>query len=100
MAKTRIERKRVTGRKNPSAAKKPNQGRATQGVAKPTRPRGRSTRLQTSKGVADKPKDDRGRPRKLRIGEEVEVLAKEHTKATSKTKKTSNEQENDLTASN
>src|SRR4051812_21523786 len=99
MAKTRIERKRVTGRKTASAVRKSTQGRAMQGVAKPTRPRGRSARLQASKGAVNKPKNDRDRPRKLRIGEEVEVLAKERKKATSKTKKTSNKQENELMAS-
>ncbi|ORY67738.1 uncharacterized protein BCR38DRAFT_483345 [Pseudomassariella vexata] len=81
MAKMRIERKRVTRRKTPSAAKKSNQDRATQGVAKPTRPRGRSTRLEAGKGVVDKPNDVRGRLRKLRIGEEVEVLAKDNLMA-------------------
>ncbi|MCJ1422362.1 hypothetical protein MMC29_000242 [Sticta canariensis] len=99
MAKTRVEEKRVTGRKALNAAKKANPSRATQGVAKPTRPRGRSTRLEAGKGVVDKLKDARGRPRKLRIGEEVEVLAKQQTQATSEAKKTSDKQESNLMAS-
>ena len=100
MAKTRVEGKRVTGRKAPNAAKKANQGRATQDVAKPTRPKGRSTRLEAGKGVVDNLKDARGRPRKLRMGEEVEVLAKQQTQATSEAKKTSDKQESNLMASN
>ncbi|KAL8792175.1 MAG: hypothetical protein Q9182_007703, partial [Xanthomendoza sp. 2 TL-2023] len=100
MAKTRVEKKRVTSRKAPNAAKKANPSRATQGVTKPTRPRGRSTRLEAGKGAMDKLKDARGRPRKLRIGEEVEVLAKQQTQATSKAKKTSDKQESNLMASN
>ncbi|KAF2839911.1 hypothetical protein M501DRAFT_991901 [Patellaria atrata CBS 101060] len=100
MAKTRVEGKRVTGRKAPNAAKKANSSRAPQGVAKPTRPRGRSTRLEAGKGVVDKLKDAKGRPRKLRIGEEVEVLAKQQTQATSEAKKTSDKQESNLMASN
>lgn len=99
MAKTRVEEKRVTGRKALNAAKKANPSRATQGVTKPTRPRGRSTRLEAGKGV-DKLKDARARPRKLRIGEEVEVLAKQQTQATSEAKKTSDKQESNLMASN
>ena len=100
MAKTRVEGKRVTGRKAPNAAKKANSSRAPQGVAKPTRRRGRSTRLEAGKGVVDKLKDAKGRPRKLRIGEEVEVLAKQQTQATSEAKKTSDKQESNLMASN
>lgn len=91
--------KRVTGRKALNAAKKANPSRATQGVTKPTRPRGRSTRLEASKGV-DKLKDARGRPRKLQIREEVEVLVKQQTQATSEAKKTSDKQESNLMASN
>lgn len=78
MAKTRVEGKRSTGRKAPNAARKANQGRATQGVAKPTRPR----------------------PRKSRAEEEVEVLAKQQTQATPETTKTSNKQQRSLMASN
>jgi len=100
MAKTRVEGKRVTGREAPNTAKKANPSRATQGVAKPTRLRGRSTRLEAGKGVVDKLKDARGRPRKLRIGEEAEVLAKQQTQATSEAKKTSDKQESNLMASN
>jgi hypothetical protein len=48
----------------------------------------------------DKLKDARGRPRKLRIGEEVEVLAKQQMQATSEAKKTSDKQEGNLVASN
>lgn len=88
MAKTRVEEKRVTVRKALNAAKKANPSRATQGINKPTWPRGRSTLLEAGKGV-DKLKDTRARPRKLRIGEEVEVLAKQETQATSEAKKTS-----------
>jgi hypothetical protein len=69
-------------------------------VAKPTRPRGSLTRLEAGKGVVDNLKDARGRPRKLQIGEEVEVLAKQQTQATSEAKKTSDKQESNLMASN
>lgn len=96
MAKTRVEGKRVTGRKAPNAAKKANSSRTTQGVAKPTRARGRSTRLEVGKGA----KDARGRPRKLRTAEDVEVLAKQQTQAISEAKKTSDKQESNLMASN
>lgn len=48
----------------------------------------------------DKLNDARGRPRKLRIGEEVEVLAKQQTQATSEAKKTSDKQESNLMTSN
>jgi len=77
MAKTRVEGKRAAGRKAPNAAKKAKQGRGTQGVAKPTRPRGRSTRLEAGKAAVDKLKDARGRLSQLRFEEEVEVLAKQ-----------------------
>ncbi|KAL8798909.1 MAG: hypothetical protein Q9182_006281 [Xanthomendoza sp. 2 TL-2023] len=100
MAKTRVEKKRVTSRKAPNAAKKATPCRATQGVTKPTRPRGRSTRLEAGKGAIDKLKDARGRPRKLRIGEEVEVLAKQQTQATFEAKKTSDKREGNLMVSN
>jgi len=100
MAKTRFEGKRVTGRKASNATKRVKLSRATQGVAKPTRRRGRSIRLEAGKGVMDNLKDARGKPRKLRIGEELEVLAKQQTQATSEAKKTSAKQESNLMASN
>jgi hypothetical protein len=99
MAKTRVEGKRVTGRKAPNAAQKANPSRATQGVAKPMRPRGRSTRLEAGKEAAGKLKDARGRPRKLRIGEEVEVLAEQQTRAAAKAKKTGDKQEVNMASS-
>lgn len=51
-------------------------------------------------GAVDKLKAARGRSRKLRIGEEAEVLRKEHTQAVSKVKKTSNKQKHNIMASN
>ena len=98
MAKTRVEGKRVAGRKAPNAAKKAKQGRGTQGVTKPTRPRGRPTRPEADKAASEKLKDTRGRPRKLRLEEEGEVLAKQQTQATSEAK-TSGKQESNLIAS-
>lgn len=89
----------MTGRKALNVTKKANPSRATQGVTKLTRPRGRSTRLEAGKGV-NKLKDAKGKPRKLRIGEEVKVLAKQQTQATSEAKKTSDKQESNLIALN
>ncbi|KIV98498.1 uncharacterized protein PV09_09700 [Verruconis gallopava] len=86
MAKPRVEGKRVANRKAPNAAKMAKQGRGTQGGGKPKRPRGRSNRLEAIEGAADKLKDTRGRPRKPRLGEEVEVLAKQRTQASSEAK--------------
>ncbi|TID25780.1 hypothetical protein E2P81_ATG03567 [Venturia nashicola] len=80
MAKTRIEGKRVTGRKTSTATKKPNQRGATRGVAKTT--------------------ESRGKPRKVQLGEEIEVLTKEYTQAIPEAKKTSDGQENNLMALN
>ena len=99
MAKTRVKGKRVTGRKAPNAAKKAQRDRGVQGVEKPLRRRGRSTRMKAGKGAVDKLKDARGRPRKLRLGEEVEVLAKHQTQATSSAK-TSDKQGSSLMALN
>jgi hypothetical protein len=82
MAKTRIEGKRVSGRKTPTGAKKPNQRRATKGVAKTTRPK--------------------GKPRQFQLGEEIEeieVLTEEHTQAIPEAKKTNDEQEDNLVVS-
>ncbi|KAE9986994.1 hypothetical protein EG328_004126 [Venturia inaequalis] len=100
MAKTRVEGKRVTSRKAQNAAKNANPSRTTQAITKPTRSRGRSTRLEASKVVVDKLKDARGRGRKSRIVEELEVLAKQQTQVTSDAKKTSDKQESSLMASN
>jgi hypothetical protein len=58
------------------------------GAAKPTRPRGRLTRLEASKGVMDKLKDARGRPRKLQMGDELEVLVKDNLIASNETNPT------------
>jgi hypothetical protein len=80
MVKIRIEGNRVSDRKALTAAKKPNQRRATKGVAKTTRPR--------------------GKPRKFQLGEEIEVLTKDDTQALDEAKKTSDGQENDLVVSN
>jgi len=66
----------VTSRKAQTAAKNANPSRITQAITKPTRSRGRSTRLEAGKVVVDKLKDARGRGRKSRIVEELEVLAK------------------------
>ncbi|KAE9964317.1 hypothetical protein BLS_006423 [Venturia inaequalis] len=55
--------------------------------------------IDSLQGAVDKLKDAIGRSRKLRIGEEVEVLAKQQTQATSEAK-TSNKQKSSLMASN
>ncbi|KAB2099697.1 hypothetical protein AG0111_0g12084 [Alternaria gaisen] len=99
MAKKRVEVKQTANRKTRNVTKNANQRRATQGVAKPTRLRGRSTRLDGGRGAVDKLKDARGRAHELRIREEAEILGKEHTQAAFRAKKT-NEQENYIIASN
>ena len=90
MAKTRVEGKRAAGRKAPNAAKKAKQGRGTRcGQAN-----------EAGKAAVDKLKDARGRPGKLRLGEEVEVLVNQQTQAASEAKKTSDKKESNLMASN
>lgn len=81
MAKTRDEKEvpptKGSSRKIPNAKKTPKQTHTAQGVAKPTQSKDRFTLLKAAKKVADKPKPVRGRPRKVRIGEELEALTTE-----------------------
>ncbi|KIW06518.1 uncharacterized protein PV09_02952 [Verruconis gallopava] len=93
-SKTRVEGKRLAGQKDSNAAKKAKQGRGTQGVVKPTRPRSRSTLLEAGKTAMDKLEVAGGS-----LEEEVEVLAKQQTHATSEAK-TGDRKEINLIASN
>ncbi|KAK3064701.1 hypothetical protein LTS18_004744, partial [Coniosporium uncinatum] len=68
--------------------KERKQSRASQGVIKSKRPRGRSTLLDAAKKDTDKPQDTGSRPRKVRAREEMEMK-----KAASTAEKTSNKPE-------
>ena len=82
MAKTRDAGKvpptKGSGRKTRDVKKILKKTHTTQGVIKVTRSKGGSTPPKAAKKAAGKPKADKGRLRKVRVGEELEAQTKEY----------------------